>query len=76
MLPGGGVGQRVGPGKGAEGGGAEAHGAPTRSPLPTPAPQAGLKYWGPSSPTHKLPRSFAGDKDGEGRCGRGRGHRG
>ncbi|XP_025308338.1 epidermal growth factor receptor kinase substrate 8-like protein 2 isoform X1 [Canis lupus dingo] len=28
-----------------------------------PLDQAGLKYWGPSSPTHKLPRSFAGDKD-------------
>lgn len=33
--------------------------------FPTPL-QAGLKYWGPTSPTHKLPPSFAGNKDGEG----------
>ena len=25
-----------------------------------------MKYWGPASPTHKLPPSFAGNKDGEG----------
>lgn len=25
--------------------------------------QTGLKYWGPASPTHKLPPSFAGNKD-------------
>uniref|UniRef100_A0A8C2S0F6 SH3 domain-containing protein n=1 Tax=Capra hircus TaxID=9925 RepID=A0A8C2S0F6_CAPHI len=31
------------------------------------APQEqGVKYWGPASPTHKLPPSFAGNKDGEG----------
>ncbi|XP_058382083.1 epidermal growth factor receptor kinase substrate 8-like protein 2 isoform X1 [Diceros bicornis minor] len=28
-----------------------------------PPEQAGLKYWGPASPTHKLPPSFAGNKD-------------
>ncbi|XP_040826794.1 epidermal growth factor receptor kinase substrate 8-like protein 2 [Ochotona curzoniae] len=28
-----------------------------------PPEQAGQKYWGPTSPTHKLPPSFAGDKD-------------
>lgn len=28
-----------------------------------PQEQAGLKYWGPASPTHKLPASFAGNKD-------------
>ncbi|XP_004441104.1 PREDICTED: epidermal growth factor receptor kinase substrate 8-like protein 2 [Ceratotherium simum simum] len=28
-----------------------------------PLEQAGLKYWGPASPTHKLPPSFAGNKD-------------
>lgn len=25
--------------------------------------EAGLKYWGPASPTHKLPSGFAGNKD-------------
>ncbi|KAK1335370.1 hypothetical protein QTO34_003156 [Cnephaeus nilssonii] len=25
--------------------------------------EAGLKYWGPASPTHKLPSSFTGNKD-------------
>ncbi|KAM6159348.1 LOW QUALITY PROTEIN: epidermal growth factor receptor kinase substrate 8-like protein 2 [Rhynchocyon petersi] len=29
----------------------------------TPMEQAGLKYWGPASPTHKLPPNFAGNKD-------------
>ncbi|XP_062949785.1 epidermal growth factor receptor kinase substrate 8-like protein 2 [Cynocephalus volans] len=28
-----------------------------------PPEQAGQKYWGPASPTHKLPASFAGNKD-------------
>lgn len=28
-----------------------------------PPEQAGLKYWGPASPTHKLPPSFAGNKN-------------
>ncbi|XP_076971388.1 epidermal growth factor receptor kinase substrate 8-like protein 2 isoform X2 [Tamandua tetradactyla] len=28
-----------------------------------PLEQAGPKYWGPASPTHKLPASFAGNKD-------------
>uniref|UniRef100_A0A8D0QAJ5 Epidermal growth factor receptor kinase substrate 8-like protein 2 n=1 Tax=Sus scrofa TaxID=9823 RepID=A0A8D0QAJ5_PIG len=28
-----------------------------------PAEQASLKYWGPASPTHKLPPGFAGNKD-------------
>ncbi|XP_034501103.1 epidermal growth factor receptor kinase substrate 8-like protein 2 isoform X1 [Ailuropoda melanoleuca] len=28
-----------------------------------PQEQASLKYWGPASPTHKLPPSFAGNKD-------------
>lgn len=28
-----------------------------------PQEQAGLKYWGPASPTHKLLPSFAGNKD-------------
>lgn len=28
-----------------------------------PPEQAGLKYWGAASPTHKLPPSFAGNKD-------------
>uniref|UniRef100_A0A8C7AEZ0 EPS8 signaling adaptor L2 n=1 Tax=Neovison vison TaxID=452646 RepID=A0A8C7AEZ0_NEOVI len=28
-----------------------------------PPQQASLKYWGPASPTHKLPPSFAGNKD-------------
>lgn len=28
-----------------------------------PPEQAGPKYWGPASPTHKLPPSFAGNKD-------------
>ncbi|XP_036136987.1 epidermal growth factor receptor kinase substrate 8-like protein 2 isoform X2 [Molossus molossus] len=28
-----------------------------------PLEQAGPKYWGPASPTHKLPPSFAGNKD-------------
>ncbi|XP_036895067.1 epidermal growth factor receptor kinase substrate 8-like protein 2 isoform X2 [Sturnira hondurensis] len=28
-----------------------------------PPEQAGLKYWGPASPTHKLPPSFAGNKE-------------
>lgn len=37
--------------------------APLRLLLPTL--QASLKYWGPASPTHKLPPSFAGNKDGE-----------
>lgn len=31
--------------------------------LGAPQEQAGLKYWGPASPTHKLPASFAGNKD-------------
>lgn len=31
--------------------------------LSAPQEQAGLKYWGPASPTHKLPPSFAGNKD-------------
>ena len=26
----------------------------------------GVKYWGPASPTHKLPPGFAGNKGGEG----------
>lgn len=38
-----------------------------------PPEQAGLKYWGAASPTHKLPPSFAGNKDGEERWGQGRG---
>lgn len=29
----------------------------------TPLEQPGLKYWGPASPTHKLPPSFAGNKE-------------
>lgn len=32
-------------------------------PEDAPLEQASLKYWGPSSPTHKLPPSFAGNKD-------------
>ncbi|XP_034869530.1 epidermal growth factor receptor kinase substrate 8-like protein 2 isoform X1 [Mirounga angustirostris] len=28
-----------------------------------PQERASLKYWGPASPTHKLPPSFAGNKD-------------
>ncbi|XP_066108536.1 epidermal growth factor receptor kinase substrate 8-like protein 2 isoform X2 [Saccopteryx bilineata] len=28
-----------------------------------PLEQAGLKYWGPASPSHKLPPTFAGNKD-------------
>ncbi|XP_042763251.1 epidermal growth factor receptor kinase substrate 8-like protein 2 isoform X1 [Panthera leo] len=28
-----------------------------------PPEQASLKYWGPASPTHKLPPSFAGNKE-------------
>lgn len=28
-----------------------------------PLEQPGLKYWGPASPTHKLPPSFAGNKE-------------
>lgn len=28
-----------------------------------PLEQTGLKYWGPASPTHKLPPSFAGNKE-------------
>ncbi|XP_023364338.1 epidermal growth factor receptor kinase substrate 8-like protein 2 isoform X2 [Otolemur garnettii] len=28
-----------------------------------PFEQAGSKYWGPASPTHKLPATFAGNKD-------------
>lgn len=28
-----------------------------------PLEQAGLKYWGPASPAHKLPPSFAGNKE-------------
>lgn len=31
--------------------------------LSAPQEQAGLKYWGPASPTHKLPPTFAGNKD-------------
>nr|XP_044606372.1 epidermal growth factor receptor kinase substrate 8-like protein 2 [Equus asinus] len=36
--------------------------APLTPPRHTPL-QAGLKYWGPASPTHKLPPSFAGNKN-------------
>ncbi|XP_021547878.1 epidermal growth factor receptor kinase substrate 8-like protein 2 isoform X2 [Neomonachus schauinslandi] len=35
-----------------------------------PQERASLKYWGPASPTHKLPPSFAGNKDGERRSAR------
>lgn len=31
--------------------------------LGAPQEQAGMKYWGPTSPTHKLPPTFAGNKD-------------
>lgn len=40
------------------------HGEPDR----LPPPQVGQKYWGPASPTHKLPPSFPGNKDGESCC--------
>nr|XP_011760615.1 epidermal growth factor receptor kinase substrate 8-like protein 2 isoform X3 [Macaca nemestrina] len=33
-----------------------------------PFEQVGQKYWGPASPTHKLPPSFPGNKDGESCC--------
>lgn len=39
---------------------------PSPSPFFPPPLQAGMKYWGPTSPTHKLPPTFAGNKDGEG----------
>lgn len=48
----------------------EANGTPHSLPLPT---QTGPKYWGAASPTHKLPPSFAGNKDGEERWGLGEG---